>query len=62
VHFSPFPRKNFSTEPFNSGPTFQLHDRGKEGKIGESGFSGVGRNTIFEYLLFEMLLGSIGNA
>ena len=26
-------------------------------KIGESGLLGVGRNNIFEYLLFEMTLG-----
>ena len=29
----------------------------KTPKIGESGLLGVGRNNIFEYLLFEMALG-----
>jgi hypothetical protein len=28
-------------------------------EIGESGLAGVGRNTVFEYLLFEMPLGDI---
>jgi hypothetical protein len=30
-------------------------------KIGESGLSGVGRNNIYEYLLFEMILARYAN-